>query len=157
MGSRDHKSKTKRRSKNDNSGRDFICGCTKRYLSYPALYTHIKQKHKGVTPPGTNTSQLNLGRGRGRPRKQIGEVDRKFTKFDVRDGDGEEGYGREGELLDHRNLTGALGQQEMDQITGKLLVELQFFKDLKCGEGQTNPLDWFCKVSHMNFDTKQMR
>ena len=26
-GARDHKSKTKRRSKNDNSGRDFICGC----------------------------------------------------------------------------------------------------------------------------------
>ena len=55
MSSKD-KSKTKRRSKNDNSGRDFVCGCKKRYLSYPALYTHIKQKHNGITPPGTNTS-----------------------------------------------------------------------------------------------------
>ena len=54
--SKDPKSKTKRRSKNDNSGRDFVCGCKKRYLSYPALYTHIKQKHNGITPPGTNTS-----------------------------------------------------------------------------------------------------
>jgi len=69
FGNGDHKSKTKRRSKNDSIGRDFRCGCTKRYLSYPALYTHIKQKHNGVTPIGTNTSQQFTGRGRGRPRK----------------------------------------------------------------------------------------
>ena len=36
----------KRRSKNDNAGRDFKCKyCDKTYLSYPALYTHMKQKH----------------------------------------------------------------------------------------------------------------
>ena len=63
------KHKHKRRSKNDNQGRDFMCGCGKRYLSYPALYTHIKTKHNGVTPTGTNTSQFQTGRGRGRPRK----------------------------------------------------------------------------------------
>jgi hypothetical protein len=50
------KQKHKRRSKNDNQGRDFRCGCSKRYLSYPALYTHIKTKHNGETPKGTNTS-----------------------------------------------------------------------------------------------------
>ena len=50
------KQKHKRRSKNDNQGRDFRCGCGKRYLSYPALYTHIKTKHNGETPKGTNTS-----------------------------------------------------------------------------------------------------
>lgn len=50
------KSKHKRRSKNDNQGRNFRCGCGKKYLSYPALYTHIKTKHGGVTPQGTNTS-----------------------------------------------------------------------------------------------------
>ena len=50
------KAKHKRRSKNDNHGRDFRCGCGKRYLSYPALYTHIKTKHDGQTPKGTNTS-----------------------------------------------------------------------------------------------------
>ena len=34
--------RNKRRSKNDNVGRTFVCGCSKSYLSYPALYTHIK-------------------------------------------------------------------------------------------------------------------
>ena len=33
----------KRRSKNDTAGRDFKCKyCDKTYLSYPALYTHMK-------------------------------------------------------------------------------------------------------------------
>ena len=36
---------TSRRSRKDEEGRDFQCGCGKRYLSYPALYTHIKTKH----------------------------------------------------------------------------------------------------------------
>lgn len=27
--------------------RDYICACGKNYLSYPALFTHIKQKHDG--------------------------------------------------------------------------------------------------------------
>jgi hypothetical protein len=35
--------KNKRRSKNDVDGRDFKCKyCDKTYLSYPALYTHMK-------------------------------------------------------------------------------------------------------------------
>ena len=46
--------KHKRRSKSDNQGRDYICGCGKRYLSHPALYTHIKTNHSGITPKGTN-------------------------------------------------------------------------------------------------------
>ena len=37
-----NKNRSKRRSKNDNVGRTFTCGCGKSYLSYPALYTHIK-------------------------------------------------------------------------------------------------------------------
>jgi hypothetical protein len=53
-----HKHKHKRRSKHDDQGRDYRCGCTKKYLSYPALYTHIKTKHNGITPKGTNTSQF---------------------------------------------------------------------------------------------------
>ena len=40
-----------------------------RYLSYPALYTHIKQKHGGQDPPGTQSDQKRSSRGRGRPRK----------------------------------------------------------------------------------------
>ena len=34
-----------RRSRKDEQGRDYVCGCGKKYLSYPALYTHIKTKH----------------------------------------------------------------------------------------------------------------
>ena len=48
-------SKKKRRSKFEQSGRSYACGCGKRYLSYPALYTHVKTKHSGVHPSGTNT------------------------------------------------------------------------------------------------------
>ena len=34
--------KNHRRSKNDNEGRTYKCEtCSKAYLSYPALYTHI--------------------------------------------------------------------------------------------------------------------
>ena len=51
----------RRRSKKELEGRNYICKmCSKSYLSYPALYTHYKQKHN------TNNSS---GRGRGRPKK----------------------------------------------------------------------------------------
>ena len=62
--------KAKRRSKNDAGERNFKCGCGKDYLSYPALYTHIKQKHGGQQPAGTDTATMRSHRGRGRPRKQ---------------------------------------------------------------------------------------
>ena len=55
-----------RRSKNDIEGRTYSCQfCGKSYLSYPALYTHCKQKHHKC-----NTS----GRGRGRPKKENADV-----------------------------------------------------------------------------------
>lgn len=62
--------KVKRRTKNDACERSFKCGCGKDYLSYPALYTHIKQKHGGEHPNGTDTPTTRSGRGRGRPRRQ---------------------------------------------------------------------------------------
>ena len=63
------KKKQKRRSKNDVHGRDYKCSfCEKTYLSYPALYTHMKNKHaKG--PDGQPLIAFNSGRGRGRPKK----------------------------------------------------------------------------------------
>lgn len=63
------KPKQKRRSKNDFQGRDHKCTyCDKTYLSYPALYTHMKNKHaKG--PDGQPLVSFNSGRGRGRPKK----------------------------------------------------------------------------------------
>lgn len=33
--------------------RDYACGCGKTYLSYPALYLHLKIKHNGKQPTGT--------------------------------------------------------------------------------------------------------
>ena len=63
----------KRRSKSEIEGRTFECKlCNKRYLSYPALYTHMKQKHK------TNNSS---GRGRGRPKKEGAEIETEKNKY----------------------------------------------------------------------------
>ena len=64
----------KRRSKNDIDGRDYNCKyCEKTYLSYPALYTHMKQKHsKG--PDGETRAPPTSGRGRGRPIKNVSHL-----------------------------------------------------------------------------------
>ena len=61
---------TKKKNK-EAQGRDHKCSfCSKTYLSYPALYTHLKNKHaKG--PDGNPISQSNSGRGRGRPKKAL--------------------------------------------------------------------------------------
>jgi hypothetical protein len=37
--------KKSRRTKKDGEGRNYACPCGKTYLSYPALYTHVKTKH----------------------------------------------------------------------------------------------------------------
>lgn len=37
-----------RKSKKLTVERNYICGCKKSYLSYPALYTHVKNKHDGI-------------------------------------------------------------------------------------------------------------
>jgi len=61
----DSRRRNKRRSKNDNDGRSHKCQtCGKAYLSYPALYTHIKTKH--------DMQGSGSGKGRGRPKKDIG-------------------------------------------------------------------------------------
>lgn len=62
--------KNKRRSKKDKIGRNFLCGCGKQYLSYPALYTHIKTKHSSVEPPGT-IKPNNVHKSKGRPPKSV--------------------------------------------------------------------------------------
>ena len=61
--------KQRRRTRNDLFNRNFTCGCGKSYLSYPALYTHLKQKHEGKAPNGTSLPK-STGKGtRGRPPK----------------------------------------------------------------------------------------
>jgi hypothetical protein len=47
-------SNKKRRSRSVSGNRNHICGCGKTYKSYPALYTHIKNKHEGIFPEGSN-------------------------------------------------------------------------------------------------------
>lgn len=54
----------KRRSKKDKEQRRYLCGCGKDYLSYPALYTHIKNKHNGIAPEGTSLPQNKLASGK---------------------------------------------------------------------------------------------
>ena len=62
--------KNKRRSKKDKTGLNYICGCGKNYLSYPALYTHIKNKHDGVPPENTTLQPASRVRP-GRPSKKV--------------------------------------------------------------------------------------
>lgn len=60
--------KQKRRTKNMNDGRQFECQhCNKTYLSYPALYTHMKTKH--INPD--EALPMGSGRSRGRPKKVL--------------------------------------------------------------------------------------
>jgi len=54
--------KHKRRKRDDLINRNYTCGCGKSYLSYPALYTHLKQKHNGKQPFGTILPSSNRGR-----------------------------------------------------------------------------------------------
>lgn len=42
-----YQQRNRRRGRNDPNNRDYICPCGKSYLSYPALFTHIKTKHNG--------------------------------------------------------------------------------------------------------------
>lgn len=37
--------KQQRRKRKDPESRDFYCKCGKGYLSYAAVYTHVKNKH----------------------------------------------------------------------------------------------------------------
>lgn len=50
----DSQSKKKRRPRSSAGERNYFCGCGKAYLSYPALYTHVKNKHDGIFPIGSN-------------------------------------------------------------------------------------------------------
>lgn len=43
----DKHSENSSEKKSKDSARAFGCPCGKTYLSYPALFTHVKQKHEG--------------------------------------------------------------------------------------------------------------
>lgn len=64
----------KRATKKESDIRNYKCSyCDKSYLSYPALYTHCKQKH--------NTNN-HSGRNRGRPKKDQSEINTEKNKYD---------------------------------------------------------------------------
>jgi len=46
--------------------RNWYCGCGKYYLTYGSLYSHTRNKHGGVQPPGST----NLRRGRAAERQR---------------------------------------------------------------------------------------
>lgn len=52
--------KKKRRARSSAGERNYTCGCQKDYLSYPALYTHVKNKHNGIFPIGSNAKKTIL-------------------------------------------------------------------------------------------------
>jgi hypothetical protein len=75
-GNKQVRKKRERRSKDDNSKRNYVCGCGKMYLSYAALYTHAKVKHSGVFPEGTTTLHKKK---QGRPKVVVSKVRKKRT------------------------------------------------------------------------------
>lgn len=60
--------KNKRRSKNTVSNEKYICGCEKSYLSYAALFTHLKNSHNKIVPNGTIIPLKKKEGLRGRPK-----------------------------------------------------------------------------------------
>lgn len=58
-----------RRGKTQEAERNYVCGCQKSYLSYPALYTHVKNKHNGTFLVGSIA------------KRRITEVKKNQTRF----------------------------------------------------------------------------
>ena len=50
---RPNKKQRKRRTLSETSKRDFICGCGRSYVSYPAIYLHVQRKHNCEWPENT--------------------------------------------------------------------------------------------------------
>ena len=63
--------KKKRRSKKNVTVLDFQCGCGKAYLSYAALFTHLKNVHDKIAPEGTIIHSKKKDGIRGRPKVLI--------------------------------------------------------------------------------------
>ncbi|KAM3127286.1 hypothetical protein pb186bvf_020615 [Paramecium bursaria] len=66
----DKKKRNRRCTKVDKNPRPYKCGCSKGYYSYPALYTHLKIKHDGVPPQGTEVPEFKHYGNRGRPKEK---------------------------------------------------------------------------------------
>lgn len=78
MEDRSHKIKKTRNTKDGE--RNHICGCSKAYKSYPALYLHIQRKHEGIRPENTITMETAIKKKpekthTGRPSRPENDID----------------------------------------------------------------------------------
>ena len=75
--------KKKRRPRSQTGDRNFVCGCGKCYLSYPALYTHVKNKHQGIFPIGSFAKKKTLKESNDKEVLALQpDIDRYFANFD---------------------------------------------------------------------------
>lgn len=71
---------------------------------------------------------------------------------------GFDGIGKETDLFNTNNLTGAgPSEHEMNLMTEKVQEEFTIIKEMKGMGGPTNPLEWFCEVTHLSFDCNQLK
>ena len=130
--------KKKRRPRSSAGERNYFCGCGKAYLSYPALYTHVKNKHEGIFPIGSNAK-------RKIPRHVDDESDNIFTKdiktfyVDLKDylSQIEEARSKEEQQLTKVKVEEVLKEflflseerKDQDQKFSTYLVEMLIYKD----------------------------
>lgn len=133
----------RRKSKNDKEERNFICGCGKDYFSYPALYTHIKNKHNGIAPEGTELEAQNKtppliskrSEGRGASSKPDSDIDEDDLDADT-------------EREDEKNVEKAVKVFRTEEIK---LVDFELL-DFLDARGSCN-YDWsFNKIVDKNTD-----
>lgn len=120
--------KHKRRKRDDTTNRNYTCGCGKSYLSYPALYTHLKQKHDGKQPLGTILPSSMRGR-KPRPQKDGTQNSSIMNKDDNKS---EDTNSNEDKLDD---VLGLLGQMS-SFLKGTMGKPIKFLM-----EEDENPLD----------------
>lgn len=142
--------KNKRRSKKDKTGRNYICGCGKNYLSYPALYTHIKNKHEGKAPEGTTLQPATRVKP-GRPPKRADSPSKKSDHDgSENEDDGEQtAKSSERKSMSQNDFTPIKTQD--DKIKYSILrkemlsiEDLELVRELKC-EGKASPTQPFVK------------
>lgn len=146
--------KNKRRSKKDKTGRNYICGCGKNYLSYPALYTHIKNKHEGKAPEGTTLQPATRVKP-GRPPKRADSPSKRSDQDGSGNDDDENQTMRSSERRSLSNLEFTPIKTLDDRIKHSTLRkdmlskdELTLLRELKC-EGTASPTRSFVKERNL--------
>ena len=135
--------KTQRRSKNDKEGRIYKCQCCeKNYLSYPALYTHTKTKHKesNITTKSDKEKQAgSQSKGRGRPKKIIGKCEILLQDFFSED------------------KTNNCNFQELNQLYDKTLNEIKASQNINIFKTSENELTATIKASLISEEEKKLK